>query len=717
MLDNANFVSTRGSMRSSATVVAVLFGLLTAMGSPNASAGDISLTLDVKTAHQMAVKALAGGEYEVTTTGEDPYVFTQPLAAAYDANTQSVIAFETFSLQPVHKLQVFFTPPLGEAHSLSGGAIGSSEGWAPFAMNLAKSETWGAGKRQFRLDFGQQAGLTFRIRGLELRGLTAEELEHRTPRETAVAEERAFGAAIDAYFKASFSSAIRQVAADRDEITVTCHAEEKLVLAEIRPWQHVQLITSVQELEWSLIVEAGAHTVTVPRTTTGGGHPYDRVHSRWCLMKVEKESVSLASHALYCTDDSETAIKSIPVPEPETKKGLQISWRPDSMGMLDELGIRHAAVNIDLCGLLNVPEGTPYVEHTYLGRTFRVNKDVVDNHSRVLAYAAKKKYLVGAIILVNKDAPPGFKTIMHHPDYVSRGIYSMANVTSPEGVFHYAMLIDFLASYFSTEEHGSLHYWIIHNEVDAAWVWSNCGRRGPETMMDFYVKSMRMVYSTVRQYNPSAWVKISLTHFWNAKNVHGPADTMYAPRRLIDILTDHSRVEGDFDWGLAYHCYPRDLRNPQVWKDRVSWRFDTDIISYKNLEVLTAYMQQPQFLRDGKRRKVFLTEQGFSNPNDSKESLRIQAAAMAYGMKKVNGLDGIDAHILHRWVDHAHEGGLNLGLVQKKPGSISTVGAKKPSFDVYAALGTPREEDACRFALELIGIKDWDEIFHSEEIR
>jgi len=184
----------------------------------------------------------------------------------------------------------------------------------------------------------------------------------------------------------------------------------------------------------------------------------------------------------------------------------------------------------------------------------------------------------------------------------------------------------------------------------------------------------------------------------------------------MDILADHSRVEGDFDWGLAYHPYPHNLRNPQVWNDPVQWRMDADIISYKNLEVLVAAMAQPKFLYKGKRRRIHLTEQGFSNPDHSEQQLQIQAAAMAYGMKKVNGLDGIDVHILHRWVDHAKEGGLNLGLVQKKPGSICDAGKKKPSFDVYSAIGTPREEEACRFALDVIGIKSWDEIFYKGEI-
>ena len=683
------------------------------------NAQDIPLTLVERDANHLKIVDLGQGEYEITTTGEDPYVFTKPLASAYDATTLGVLSFETFALKKVDDVQVFFGPPIAEEGSVRELTIDSSEGWMPFTANLAQSPRWGDGKGLFRLDFGRSAGITLRIRNLRLRSLTERETRELSAtvaeKRRAEARRKAFAGNTRSYFAASYPSRIEVVSADTSTVTIAYEAAEDLLLAEVRPWQQVKQLASLEELVWTQPVKSGRGRLRVPRVVEGT-LPYDRMLSRWCLVRANGEAAQLASHAVYCTDDAKSALKRIPVPEPKTKKGLQINWRPADMKQLDELGVKHAAVNIELCGLLNVPEGSPTIEHTYMGRTFRINKNVVDKQSKVLAYAAKRNYLMGAILLIGKHAPEGFKSVMHHPDYDPRGIYSMANVTSPEGVFHYAMLIDFLASYFSTEEHGYIHYWIIHNEVDAAWVWTNCGKKSPEAMMDDYVKSMRIVHSTTRKYNPKSWVKISLTHFWNKRNSHGPADAMYAPRELLDILADHSRVEGDFDWGLAYHPYPYNLRNPQVWNDPVQWRMDADIISYKNLEVLVAAMGQPKFLYKGKRRRIHLTEQGFSNPDHSEKQLQIQAAAMAYGMKKVNGLDGIDVHILHRWVDHAREGGLNLGLVQHKPGTVNGMGRKKPSFDVYSAIDTPREEEACRFALDVIGIESWDEIFYEGEI-
>jgi hypothetical protein len=698
-------------MKSLRTLVSISWSLLVA------TACGVPLEFDLASAHDLKVRALGEGGYEITTTGSDPFLYTRRLGRPLQNERISIVSFETFALQPIKNVQIFFGPPIIQKNSVSGGWINSSEGWVPFSMDLATSPNWKKGASRFRIDFGRKAGIKLQLRALTLRSKSEAELKRERLAEEKNAAEKELGQAIRDYFSKEFESRILEVSVDKETVRITLKADRPLLLAEVRTWQHVQLIRSKAELEWSQEVKTGESEVSLPRLLLTGKDPYDRLHSRWCLFEVVGSKVQLASHARCPSDTDGAKIKSIPVPEPATKKGIGVSWRPGSMGMLEELGVKHATHNIELTSLLRVPEGTPFLEHRYLGRTFRINKNIVDHHTRSLSWMARRGYLVSAILLIAPRPPAALRSVLLHPDYQPEGIYSMANVTSPEGVFHYAMLVDFLASYFTTEERGFLHQWIVHNEVDAAWVWTNCGRRGPDTMMEFYVKSMRIVDGIARQYNPKARALISLTHYWKMRNKHGPAETMYAPRHLLEILSTHSKREGDFGWGVAYHPYPVNLRNPRVWEDKVSWSFDADIISYKNLEVLPAYLRQERFLYQGKLREIHLTEQGISNPDDSPEQLQIQAAGVAYAMKKVNGVAGIRSHIMHRWVDHGKEGGLNLGLVKKKPGTIATAGEKKPSFQVYASIGTEKEEESCRFALEIIGIKSWDEIFYRGTIR
>ncbi len=72
------------------------------------------------------------------------------------------------------------------------------------------------------------------------------------------------------------------------------------------------------------------------------------------------------------------------------------------------------------------------------------------------------------------------------------------------------------------------------------------------------------------------------------------------------------------------------------------------------------------------------------------------------------GLDAVDAFILHRHVDHPHEGGLRLGLRWFRPGEADPR-PKKLIYDCFQAADTPAWQAAFEFALPIVGLKSWDE--------
>jgi len=290
----------------------------------------------------------------------------------------------------------------------------------------------------------------------------------------------------------------------------------------------------------------------------------------------------------------------------------------------------------------------------------------------------------------------------------------MPNVASEDGVEAYAAILNYLAERYSRPDgkFGRIHHWIMHNEVNAGWVWTNAGEKTPLLYMDLYHKSMRLMHLIARQYDPRAQVFISLEHHWLSPN-----SQIYGGRDLLDLLVDFSHAEGDFDWALAYHPYPQSLFKPRVWEDNeVKFSFDTPKITFKNLEVLDAWMKQPRYLFNGKVRTVHLTEQGLNSPDYSEKSLQDQAAGMAYTWQKLKHLDSIKAFDYHNWVDNRGEGGLRIGLRRFPDDEIEPLG-KKPIWFVYQALDTPNEEAAIAFAKPLVGIQNWDEVWHRETIQ
>jgi hypothetical protein len=171
-----------------------------------------------------------------------------------------------------------------------------------------------------------------------------------------------------------------------------------------------------------------------------------------------------------------------------------------------------------------------------------------------------------------------------------------------------------------------------------------------------------------------------------------------------------AKKSGDLEWHVAWHPYPENLFEPRTWKDKsATMNEDTPRITFKNLEMLTRFLEQPEMRWRGKARRVILSEQGFHSDGTEAGELA-QAAAYAYAMYRVGKLEGIDSMILHRHVDHKHEGGLNLGLWTRKPESVATPDRKKKIYDVFKRADAANWEEAFSFALPVIGIREWSEV-------
>jgi hypothetical protein len=218
-----------------------------------------------------------------------------------------------------------------------------------------------------------------------------------------------------------------------------------------------------------------------------------------------------------------------------------------------------------------------------------------------------------------------------------------------------------------------------------------------------------MVHRAIRQQSSWARVYVSLEHHWNIRN-SGDERQAFPARAFVDYFAQRAREGGDFDWDIAFHPYPEDLFEPRFWNDKTATMnvLTTPRITFKNLELLPAYLRRPELLWKGHPRRVILSEQGFHTPKGGDGEM-VQAAAYCYAYKKVERLDGIDSFILHRHVDHAGEGGLLLGLRSLQPKDGAARG-KKQIYECFRVADTSEWRETFEFALPVVGIKSWEEI-------
>lgn len=485
-----------------------------------------------------------------------------------------------------------------------------------------------------------------------------------------------------------------QVTSDKVIIKGNCGGSGTYLLAEITPWQDV---TELEKYPYTQDLSGGGFTVTVDRIVPNReGIRYDKVFSKWVVVKVDGDRQTLDSHARYADD-------VVPKKSPEAvplrnKKGFGAGDIDLYFSDCKEMNVGSITMNVVLNDYIK-GEGSGY---SYGGQNYSLGafKDYVD---RVTRRAGEMDLVVSAIILCQTNS------IFKDPENKG-GNYTMPNLTTAKAFNLYAAALEHMASTHCTPGNRISH-WIMHNEVDFANEWTNMGDQPMMRYLDRYIKSMRICYNIARQYDQNASVLGSYTHCW------AKADGNYAPKKMLEATVAYSEAEGDFRWGVAYHPYPQNLTKPSFWIDdtQATYSLNSKYVTFKNLEVIDAWIRQKENFYKGKTKRVlFLSEQGTNSPSYSESDLALQAAGGAWAWKKVSKLDGIDAIQWHNWADNKAEGGLRIGLRTFAEGSVSDL-TPKPVWYVWKAAGTAEEDSVFDQYKTTLGISDWDSILNTVE--
>jgi hypothetical protein len=350
-------------------------------------------------------------------------------------------------------------------------------------------------------------------------------------------------------------------------------------------------------------------------------------------------------------------------PQPASKKGLQVQMVDDAIA----LGIRHAALNFNWAQLVDPRGDTNNPGLTRQGQTYRFQRGYVEAMDHQIRTLSERGIVVSLILLNYESADPDLRRILLHPGYSTNcpNHLSAFNTVTPEGRAWYEASIEFLAERWNRPDgrHGRVWNWIVGNEVNSHWFWSNLGLSSSDAFAIDYERTVRLTHQAVRKHSKNGRVFLSLEHHWNIAYPGGKQGQVFPGRPFLEAFAQKARSGGDYDWHLAYHPYPEDLFNPRSWRDasaQPDWK-TTPRITFRNLPALGAFLSQPALQFQGRNRRVILSEQGFHTP-DGPDGETVQAAAYCYAWHQVAAETGIDAFILHRHVDHAQEGGLRLGL-------------------------------------------------------
>lgn len=441
------------------------------------------------------------------------------------------------------------------------------------------------------------------------------------------------------------------------------------------------------------------------------GTAQDRLYSRFVVAVKTEDGYEAVSDYHYITNPETVAENQKPYRETLSKKGLQMEV--SQLGDAFQLGVKHSSVNIAFHQILG--DG---IDYEYDGKTYHFSKAVIETYDETISAMSNKDITVTAIIL-NGWNPATPDLIVPGTTQKSNVFYYMPNVQTQAGFEETRAIAAFLAERYNGDDpdHGKVSNWIIENEINNQ-QWNHMGATDITNYVQTYQEAFRVFYTAIKSTSANDRVFFSLDYNW-----HNEADgkLKYGGKDIIDYFNSIANVQGQMDWGVAYHPYPCPMTDAIFWDDAKTGLITNDlnspVVNFINLNVLTDYLATPAFQKpNGEVRNIMLTEEGFTATNAAGDDLsQIQAAAYAYSYYLVDSNPYIDAYILSRQVDAPSEvnQGLAFGLWScdmSQPDQIVPQRRRK-IWEVFRDIdNSKRTLETTEFAKDIIGIHKWSDV-------
>ena len=441
-----------------------------------------------------------------------------------------------------------------------------------------------------------------------------------------------------------------------------------------------------------------------------GGDSDPRLYSRFVVALKIGDTYQAISAPIYVTNPGDVASFTEEYPEAMSKKGLLIEL--DMLGDAMELGVKHTTINIPYHHIIG-----GNLKYRYNGKDYYFNEELIASYDKMISSFSNKGIIVTAILLNGwNDAHPE----LHEAGLAksSSAFYYGFNVSTPEGYETTRALFSFMAERYSGADykHGRVSNWIVGNEVNNNKNWNYVGPMDLASYTKLYEKNFRVAYTAIKSRSKNARVFFSTDYEWKKQNTN----LQYAAKDFIDLFNAGISAEGNIEWGLAYHPYPYPMTEPEFWDDdqtgMVNETFESPVVNFKNLHVLTDYFQQAHMrTAGGQVRHIILSEEGFTSDSISRGKVYdIQAAAFAYAYYLVDNNPYIDAFILNRQVDAITEVETSCAfglwtVDMSRPDKVIAV-MPKNIYQVFKHIDTRKSLRYSEFVKSIVGISDWSEV-------
>jgi hypothetical protein len=235
---------------------------------------EIPLKVTQPRSNQIEMKELGQGEWQLHTTGHDPYFFIESGGVPINLQAQPIFSFEYFSPGGIGSSLLFVGQVLDETHLITVEDLTRREGWATASIDLTTTLSPPAGPvTSLRLRVGNHPGVEARIRNLVARPQTVPERQITEMRARRRADDKLRSERLKAYFSKVFHAEITAVLATETQLSLHGHTAdpENLQLAEVPMWEDTTQLKDPLTLLPITFAPDGKFDLQLPRITPDMG--------------------------------------------------------------------------------------------------------------------------------------------------------------------------------------------------------------------------------------------------------------------------------------------------------------------------------------------------------------------------------------------------------------------------------------------------------------
>ena len=480
----------------------------------------------------------------------------------------------------------------------------------------------------------------------------------------------------------------------------------KLFLFELYPYQTAENIGAFDPTDYRLI-DGSEYLFSLPFEKNS-----DQIYARYlCALIGEDGIYTVITDEKYIGGYESFADYVYPYPEFASKKGLAFRYLSDASA----LGVSHTVLTVPINEyFVSESEDAAFFDHC--GRTYYLDPTrlaALDYKVRTYSEAGINIYL-DVVLTAPTETQPDELDRLYASEYASSVTYYAVNSADSTALGYFNAMLAFLAGRYTRpdREYGFAGSYIIGYQVNSNRYYNNYGESEFDDYMDSYIRLLRSAEIAVDTVYSGARIYVPLANNFTEPSVNSKVQTNarydYTSRDVLDALAERA---SDISWNVAFYPYASDYENSAVWQDEGAVSgFGTPYITASNIELLCEYLSQSEFLIGGEKRRIAIAEFGVNGNPEDDDSLANQAASFAYGYYKAAAQDMIESVIYYRQVDSLAEEGVYFGLWETGTDDSADMTEKKPIYDVFKYIDTPRSTEFSTSYISRLGAAGWDAV-------